>query len=213
GAGGSGAGAGAPGGPLKGFYGDGHLFSRISSSLPIAPTLCSLTKDCDAPQVCFLLTSDFGLCDTPQPTPSTECTGSGELPNDGTTDECGCDGLTCAADQTCVSIVHTCSCAPAYHNVCVASACAARSDCPDGTVCTPSSFIDTPFDRCQSRHCTADSECTVDGPGRCALFLNPPLQGGETHLDGVECVYAGSPSDSGVCNGARSALPNGHTCP
>jgi hypothetical protein len=125
----------------------------------------------------------------------------------------GLDGLPCGAGQTCISIEQTCSCAGGRHNACVESACASPNDCPDGTVCTPSSYLFDADARCLTPTCTRDADCNADGPGRCALLLEPPLQAGETYLSGVVCVYPGAPSDPGSCDGALQAWPDGHTCP
>lgn len=194
-----------------GVDGDGHLFYSTDSVRGNPVVVCTRLERCAAPSVCFELTTEFGICDAAQAVERTECTPP-EQARLGM-DECGCEGRGCGVGETCIAFEDTCSCAPAFHNICVPTACEAPSDCSDGSVCTPSGFILSPEERCSTPACAGDADCTADGQGRCALMLNVPLQGGELRLLGVECVYGGLPTDIGVCVDARSAYPDGHTCP
>lgn len=214
GAGQGGSGGAGSGGALPGLDGHGHLFYSVPANRGDAVVVCTASEPCATPAVCFDVTTEFGICDSAQPIESTECTPPAQMMGPAASpDECGCAGLGCGAGETCISFEQTCSCQPSYHNGCVATACTAPSDCPGSTVCTPSSFIRSPTERCFTPACAADSDCTADGDGRCAFVLDAPLQAGKFRLIGVECVYPGDPTDAGVCADARLAFPDGHICP
>lgn len=166
---------------------------------PPTPSQCALDADCPQGEVCFLLAKDLGICDSKVQIQATSCTPPENIDPDAA-DECGCNGLTCAAGKLCVSSVKACPCGPVYfHNACVDSVCQSPSDCPDGTVCLPSSYgVSSPG--CIPPRCKSDADCT-DGPaGRCSAVILMGSQAGDLYFEAIECVYKGYP-DEGTCNG------------
>jgi hypothetical protein len=131
------------------------------------------------------MTAELAVCN-PDRAAATTCTPPDMLGT--STDQCGCNGLTCAAESRCVSIEDTCSCKPTRSNRCVDTPCATPSDCPAGSACTPTRFIiGGQQGRCL-KGCTSDSQCTEGAEGRCSLLYRPPLQGGEYGAR-LKCVY------------------------
>jgi len=187
-----------------------------------APTYdqeCSTSGTCGAGQTCFRLTQEFAVCDAVDTPPAESCTPPG-YPGDRLTDECGCNGLTCGAGQTCVAARIWCSCGPHEHNGCVDTPCLSASECPEDSVCTPTSLIvpvsaappESKNRRCTHPACRSDADCVDGENGRCSLWLKAPAQQGVMGLSDIRCVYAALP-DGGACRGTTAwrVAPSGPT--
>ena len=159
------------------------------------PEECGMMGACPAALRCFQLTQDFGVCDRAEPPTSGACTG-----ND---DACGCDDLTCESGEVCIAVEETCSCAPSLRNVCVESVCQTESDCTDGTVCTPSSYLLPGTGRCLEPRCSRDADCVDGQNGRCSLLLVPPLQSGEIRIADIRCVYEDTEPNEDACQSTQ----------
>ncbi len=154
-----------------------------------SPIECNSSADCSGNR-CLRITDELSVCDMPAPEAS-ECTPEFiVLPPDAETafpDECGCDGLTCAANQFCRTMEQFCSCASEHWNVCTEKPCESPTDCPTGTICLPAQYV---WDsRCITPQCTSDSDCTAEPNGVCALHIQEPAQGGITSVRSIECHY------------------------
>jgi hypothetical protein len=170
---------------------------------------CDASGGCSPGQVCFHLTSDIGLCDSPQPPTSTMCTMGGFGGNP--PDECSCDGGVCGTGQICINWQDDGSTGVfSSHNICVAPACTSPSDCAAGTVCTPSSFILARNAPCTPLLCSSDADCTDGSDGRCSLILQTPPQNGRVHVVAIRCVYRGtfdvSAPDPSLCAGTTPRM-------
>jgi hypothetical protein len=174
----------------------GHIFH--GPSYPRwQPMHCADGTPCPAGQECFRLTQELAICDAAEPTQPTACEAEPhpEIPGD----DCGCPGASCGPEQRCVASQAFCSCAPWSVNRCADAPCGSPADCPDGSVCRPTSFIFVSVDdrakhfgsgRCMRAACRADADCTLVPHGRCGVSIHYPLQSGQTYLSGPSCFYA-----------------------
>ena len=161
---------------------------------PRQPMECSADSSCPAGLRCFHLTAEVGICDAPSPPSVDQCTPADRLDTppfeQKSSDACGCNGLSCTTGLRCRYVEATCSCGSSGHNVCVDTPCASPSDCTDGTVCRPSSYILGPGERCVVRSCASDADCSdCIAHGRCVVVLRIPSQAGEVRIAGIRCEY------------------------
>jgi hypothetical protein len=209
----------------------GRAFDDCTACDPVGsfnPTVefCGENDSCSAMRSCFHVTPDIAMCDYSY-RDATSC-GNGLSSH---ADDCGCDGLTCAAGQTCIAVNDNTG--TGRYNTCVDKPCASASECSGGLACTPGTFIRAPghpqprpaVGRCFRPACETDSECTDGDAGRCAIALHNTGTGGLEFA--VRCVYrnVGAPPagpDPGWCAGTTvrvvRRLPGGfdagyHICP
>jgi hypothetical protein len=154
--------------------------SNVFTETP--PQQCARDADCMTGERCYQMTDDISICSVERRPEATACTPEMAL-TPGASDECGCEGLTCDAGETCVSIAWTCSCGGGSHNGCVSATCA-PTDCDPGTVCTPGAYVPA-TGRCTPAACQRDSDCPSDS--QCSVFVSWPLQAGEQSIS-VRCI-------------------------
>jgi hypothetical protein len=141
---------------------------------------------CAPGETCFELTKELGVCDRGQPE---HLDGSCPTPiGSQSSFECGCDAGPCPAPLLCAEFALECSCEPTNITRCIEPACTTPADCPQDTVCVPSSLIRDR--RCFEPRCKSDAECTKADYGRCGSLITPPAQGGELTLTAIDCFYA-----------------------
>ena len=209
----------------------GRAFDDCTGCDPVGsfnPTVefCGEGDACSTMKSCFRVTPDIGMCDYAY-RDATTC-GNGMSSH---ADDCGCNGLTCAAGQTCLAVNDNGGGTGRY-NTCVDKPCASASECSGGLACTPGTYIRAPghpqprpaVGRCFRPACMTDAECTDGDAGRCAIALHNGTGGLEF---AVRCVYrnVGSPPagpDPSWCAGTTvrlvRRLPPGtgsdyHICP
>jgi hypothetical protein len=178
------------------------------------PQPCAKSGACAQGQ-CFRLTQELGLCDVPRQE-VTSCTSTDPK----TPDSCGCNMLVCSQGTTCVSLEPSCACDTVHQNQCVDIPCASADDCVAPDVCTPSAYVlgtdalPPNRGRCTRPLCKADAECT-DGPGgRCGVIIAGRTYG-EPYLDVVRCIYDGTSTAPGICQGTQAVAvdPSSYICP
>ncbi|HVY28220.1 MAG TPA: hypothetical protein VHB79_16800 [Polyangiaceae bacterium] len=159
-----------------------------------APIACQ-DDHCPSGQRCFRITSDLGICGAAAIPEATQCDIKSS-PID-PPDECGCDGLTCSAEQRCRAVENLCSCAPTHSNRCVDAPCELPTDCGED-VCVPSQYIlDS---RCFTPECRSDADCQSHPGMHCVAMYGLPPQAGEVTFNGTKCVYNERPPLSASCN-------------
>lgn len=107
---------------------------------------------------------------------------SGNVADRAGTDRCGCNGLTCAAGETCVRGDALTEGQPAQINQCYI-VCAVDSDCAPGEVCLPPlGNSDVPV--CRKAGCQSSDDCCS---GRCLVWTYYASQGTPNTIWGIEC--------------------------
>jgi hypothetical protein len=159
-----------------------------------APIACQ-DDHCPSGQRCFRITRELGICGPAQITEATQCDVVKSSPND-PPDECGCDDLTCPAEQRCRAVENTCSCAPTHSNRCVDAPCETPKDCGED-VCVPSQYI--LGSRCFTPECRSDADCKSHAGMHCVAMYGLPSQAGEVTFNGTKCVYNEPPPLSATC--------------
>ena len=157
---------------------------------------------------CFHVTPDIAMCDNAY-RDATTC-GNGMSSH---ADDCGCNGLTCAAGQTCIAVNDngggTVATTPAWTSLAPArpSAAGAWPARPARTSARPAIRSPPAVGRCFQPACMTDTECTDGDAGRCAIALHNGTGGLEF---AVRCVYrnVGSPPA-----GPGSVVVRGHDRP
>lgn len=160
-----------------------------------APPIPCQDDHCPNEQRCFRITADLGICGPAAITEATQC--DLKTHADDPRDECGCEGLTCPADQRCRAVENTCSCAPTHSNRCVEAPCETATDCGED-VCVPSQYI--LGSRCFTPECRSDADCDAHPGMHCVGTYHMPQQAGEVTFAGTKCVYDQPPALSASCS-------------